>query len=528
MTQDFPWGILGIAPTKDRKAIRSAYSAKLKSLDIDKDVQGYEDLRAARSEALYLATQDDAGTQEEAPQFTAPGTAQAELEPIDASETKQDAGAFGDQPLDPDQPPPSAAPVDLLAILYPDREPSQEPLTYEEYEAARDAMQRVIGEARSARVDMQTGIEHWLAHYLAGAWPRSGQLVEEASKAFSWDKDAGRIDEDPAVAFLNGRLELEQRTSELELPSHRYHDAWQELKKPGARGRFAFGGPKREKVISLLNAVRNEYPELEAQLDADRVASYTNGEAKGLPGWAIGLLVLGLLMSIGRFASSVDPAPSLSDLDRNEPGSLNWSTEDQQRVVDTVLGPGVPLDEFTQELEGTAMIMAVATRGSMPTEAGFEMAEAGVRNSLRGAVADAAALASFEELLLIKSLKRDLLVLAREEGGSEACNWALRTGNLSENLDIPADFKAKETGVFRALYDAGKLGQNTGTAPTSASVPGDVIEQVMARLGRPVEEWDSIASVAEPSRTRCDFEIALLDVVLQRPGTVSAELLRMI
>ena len=56
----FPWSVLGIEQTREKSAIRKAYSVKLKGMNLDEQVQDYEELRRARDHALMLAAQPPA------------------------------------------------------------------------------------------------------------------------------------------------------------------------------------------------------------------------------------------------------------------------------------------------------------------------------------------------------------------------------------------------------------------------------------------------------------------------------------
>lgn len=49
---DWPWSELDIAPTADRAEIKRAYAAKLKALDRERDVEGFQALRAAYEVAM--------------------------------------------------------------------------------------------------------------------------------------------------------------------------------------------------------------------------------------------------------------------------------------------------------------------------------------------------------------------------------------------------------------------------------------------------------------------------------------------
>lgn len=511
---NFPWDVLGIAATRDRKAIRGAYSARLKALDVDADVEGYATLRSARDEALFLATHDEATAADVAPQFAPVVT--AEVAPTEASETLVRTQA--------DIPPPSTAPDDLTAILFPENEVSDKPLSVEEYERAEQLLQTIIADARTARIDTQTGIERWLAHHLADAWPRSAPLVPDAAAAFSWQQDTGRIDEEPAIAFLNGRLDIIRRTQQMEEPGHKYHDAWVELKKPGPRSRFAFGGPKRAKVAALMLLIREDYPELETFLDAERVESWIDPKTGAVPKWLVGFLIVAfikgaVLIGGGIDDQSNDPVPTVYD--------ASWSEADQQAVIDDVLGHGISFTSLSiYSRAGAANLKALAI-GSTPTAERELLARQMLRNAMRKASLRAARAADFDQLLMIKTLKRDMLKLARDQAGSEACNVVRTSGTLPDDLDLPDSFKASESEIFRLLADANLYFAAPKPLPASAPIPEEIVEAVMATMGIGFAEFETVAAADQPTATRCDYEIALLDAVLRRPGSVSDDLLRM-
>ena len=56
----WPWSVLGIEATRDAGAVRKAYADALRALDLDKEVRAYAQLRQARDEALWLASQGEA------------------------------------------------------------------------------------------------------------------------------------------------------------------------------------------------------------------------------------------------------------------------------------------------------------------------------------------------------------------------------------------------------------------------------------------------------------------------------------
>ena len=92
-----PWSILGIGKTADAAAIRKAYAARLKAMDVDSDVEGFARLRQARDHALRLARNRAAAGAEEAA-APAPNTS-SETAPEDNVDTE--AGEFASSPEAP-------------------------------------------------------------------------------------------------------------------------------------------------------------------------------------------------------------------------------------------------------------------------------------------------------------------------------------------------------------------------------------------------------------------------------------------
>ena len=51
-----PWAVLGIRETDDERAVKRAYSAKLKEMDVENDPQGFIALREAFEQARNIAS----------------------------------------------------------------------------------------------------------------------------------------------------------------------------------------------------------------------------------------------------------------------------------------------------------------------------------------------------------------------------------------------------------------------------------------------------------------------------------------
>ena len=477
MSGKFPWGVLGIAPTDDRKAIRAAYAAKLKTLDVDADVAGYAELREARAEALYLAQQGvDAGAE------PAPGDQPGDPlgDPFGEPQiiehgvrSSGDTDTVPDEEAEPTDPKPAA----FLALLFPGGEQSDEPLTAEQYAEAETLLHQIIADARSAQIDLQSGMEDWLAHYLAAAWPRSGPLVEDASTAFAWDQNAGRIDEDRAVAFLNDRLATIRRIGELDDPAHKYHEAWVELRKPGPKPRFAFRGPKRERVQELVVAIRRQHPELEEYLDGERVQSWIDPAPSGLP-WATVFWIVVVLFGVARFFAASDPSPDIPVPTAAELAQ-GWPDEERQALADELFGQGVDYSTIGGTAPALYNDLVALTR--MPFAEGLakEFAYSKAREQARARALLAAKSAEFSELVAIKQYRLDLMRAARAQGGAAWCMDVTKTLVVSEDFAPDEAFAAKEQALLRRVYDAGLFVTNEDKMPTSAPIPGTVVEQVM-------------------------------------------------
>lgn len=323
MTPLAAWRLLGIAATQDRKAIRSAYAARLRAIDPDADRDGFAALRSARDLALALAAQADAPVAEEdasrpdgvesvavtlpapalpltapvvrigqgeaaefsLPAPTPPGEWQAPL-------LTQDYGAPGDvdDAIDlaiPDwtsAPPPhevEAFDADrpdhaLHTLLYPDpdSDTQQAAMTQADVDAGATLIDRLHADAQQGAIDLHDRTENWLANVLAGAWPRSHPLLAHAAGRFGWAAREGQIDAPPAIDYINRRLASERFADAVQEKSHQLHGAWKQLSRPTRAGQSRAIWWEGHKIDDLLAIIRRDHPELEQRLDWHRVAMW--------------------------------------------------------------------------------------------------------------------------------------------------------------------------------------------------------------------------------------------------------------
>ncbi|MDO7833695.1 hypothetical protein Q4610_01430 [Sphingobium sp. HBC34] len=322
MTPQAAWRLLGIAATQDRKAIRSAYAARLRAIDPDADRDGFAALRTARDLALALVAQTDVTVAEEdasrpdgvdgvtvtlpapALPLTAPVVAIGQGEaaefslpaPVSQDEWQaplltQDYRAPGDadDAIDlaiPDwtsAPPHEVEAFDadrpdhaLHALLYPDpdADTQQAAMTQADMDAGAALIDRLHADAQQGAIDLHDRTENWLANVLAGAWPRSHPLLAHAAGRFGWAAREGQIDAPPAIDYINRRLASERFADAVQEKGHPLHGAWKQLSKPTRAGQSRAIWWEGHKIDDLLATIRRDYPELEQRLDWHRVAMW--------------------------------------------------------------------------------------------------------------------------------------------------------------------------------------------------------------------------------------------------------------
>ncbi len=532
----WPWDVLGIDRTGDKAAIRSAYAVRLKAMDVDRDIQGFAALRAARDQALreaaYAAEADESD-----PLADAGGDIAGELD-SDYSELPDDADADDDvsdaqwddlfSPVDDyttarhysgpawgsaeagsDD---DAADRELARLLFPGGEQSDEGLTHPEYEAAQAALEALITDARSGDLSQEQGIDNWLAEMLAQGWPRSAPLVGQAAEAFAWLDQSGEISERPALQFLNPRLRGMRFVAKVEQPEHRLHKAWAELKRPGKRGLPDQLRVKRDEVEMLLSGIRTRYPEVESHLDAERVASWE----KPAPSWIawivqrlfIFIVVIQLVGLCSRTFDGNDLPP-----------------EDVDRIVAEAFGAGVTMAQV--QAADPKLADLIFANIEFDTEAGDTLPEVTDRVVVR--MRELAAIAVRDapkpELLDIVAVRRDLLDAARVQG-AQACAAYIKTARLPDELAVPDETRANERTLHWRLARAKLLDPDyTAGAVKTMPLPPWVGPGVAERTGLPAERINPVLN-GEETGDYCAVRIALIDTLLSRPEDAPIELLR--
>jgi hypothetical protein len=111
-----------------------------------------------------------------------------------------------------------------------------------------------------------------------------------------WGRLAGRLNEDPAIAFLNARAAGYRFQREVQSPDHPDHKAWEELNRPGPANMARKWLAGRKAVPALITRIRRDFPELESTLDPARVASWEGRPQGTRREWKINWTAIAVLM----------------------------------------------------------------------------------------------------------------------------------------------------------------------------------------------------------------------------------------
>ncbi len=316
----WPWPILGIAPTDDRKTIREAYARLLKALDPDAATEAFMELRDARDAAL-------SGHFLHPPQLA-------------DDDTQADDFGLGD-PLDGDAAPPPPAPdpeeKPRFTVDYNDEdeqrfqrmvelftgEGEMAPSQVEELHAHLDAL---LADERMADLGHYARVETWLAQLLAERYPRGEALFSRIAEHFEWGARAHELGIHPAIPWLFNAHEGHSRARELANPSHSHHREWNELVRGKPAGSLRWRSIDSNRMANLIATIRRDYPWLEREhwqpeLVARWEKKVEGGNVSGPNPWVWLVLIASLFTAVARLASPESEASreAAAELARADP-----------------------------------------------------------------------------------------------------------------------------------------------------------------------------------------------------------------
>lgn len=537
MSRRFPWNRLGIDETRDTGAIRKAYADALRAINVDEDIPGYTELRRARDQALWWASQavrdDVAGDEDDGALYGLGGLDEDDWD----DDEDWDFGPAHQQPLpggvteparDPElteaQRRAQAAWKDLLGVLYPDDTASDEAVTLDELEQGLAALDVLIARANEADLLEHDALDDGLAELFARTWPRSAPFVEPANAAFGWLDEAGALEERSALMFLNQRLKGMRFHEKVQLPEHPLHKAWVELSRPGRVTMLDRLRVKRLEIEKLLDGIRQRYPELESYLDPERVASWDKGGAlDGQPsGLGPRIVRWGFLaLVIGVFALRMLAGLSNSGIDAKDADAVAAAEALKAAELDLAL-----IDIFGEGTDMAAMSAVDPALAKMFDGLADRADKPGARML---AVTRLKALASTEgaernDLAVRADLKHLWMTAARRQ--SDAVCRKVMTGEFVDlDLALTDKERDRERAMLKQLLDAKLLGKEIKDGEYRYSIPGWLVSDAIKRSKLSPEKLT--AGLTDPdSPERCKAEIALLDAVRAAPGKVPLDVLK--
>ncbi|MDO9370764.1 MAG: hypothetical protein Q7T68_19550 [Sphingopyxis sp.] len=313
----WPWSLLDIARTDDRKTIREAYARKLKALDPDSATEAFMNLRDARDAALSGEFLD---MSDEFPGDEVPvGDMSDELDDIPAAAPPLDI-ALADETAGRPQ----------FTVEYDESDDNRfhrmvELLTGEgelsttetaELEGHLDTM---FADHRMADLGHFARVEIWLAELLAQRYPRAARLFPQVADKFQWNERAHELGIHPAIPWLVGAHEGQALFEEIGRNDHPYHREWIELAQGRPEGPLFFRAIDNGRMGNLITSVRRDFPWLEqAHWQPELVARWEKrvegGGVRGPGVWTWIVLVFLALSAIGKFAgvdsSRIDHNPA--------------------------------------------------------------------------------------------------------------------------------------------------------------------------------------------------------------------------
>lgn len=263
------WAVLGIAPTDDARAVRSAYSARLKAIDVDADPAAFIALRAAFEAATRIA---------------------------EGKPARRRAASAPKPPRAEPEAPPAARPAPRRRSPWDEKDPR------------RDARQAILAELRARgrapdgeriaaalavlleplaleRVDLLVETEAWMLETILAHVPRSDAMIAPALRAFGWH--------DRPLA-----------SAEIERVLDRYRDVrYRDRALVDTRGWKALAGPfeppgpwrffqTRWAVPELIDRLERERPSLLDDLDPDALQWWRAWRARPRLKWTDDIAII--------------------------------------------------------------------------------------------------------------------------------------------------------------------------------------------------------------------------------------------
>lgn len=522
-TTHWPWTILQIAPTEDRKAIREAYSRLLKALDHEAETEAYMDLRHARDAAL-------------SGEFLHPPEAFADGEPDDFG--LGDPLPEGAIPAD-EAPPaePEAKPVFTVEYSEDDDKRFQRivdlfvaenDLTREESLELRQHLDILFADDRMGDLGHYARVEAWLAQLLAERYPRGADLFPRISAYFNWEDRVHELGIHPAIPWLFNAHDGLRVVRELNTPGHAYHREWIELAKGKPQGMLWTRVVDKSRMGNLIATIRRDYPWLEQEhwqpgLVARWEKKAAGGNVKGPGVWTwIGLAIFALSMLsqiVGDDQPGIDHNPAAL-------AALEAANADKHIASFIASFPKAAADGRSLET-----LRARSPKSFSTLQRSANMPESLTEEAGRAMMRDIADI----YYLIIDNLPYEAQVadarfraaeIGRLREQPQACADFIRNPRIflrqSRNIDdISPDYRYRMFSVVHDEYDD----REWPLVHKQATIPGEVIGKLIKRSGVPEQRVRDVlsgrsASEADICRTIGSFYELLTEIPAKEAGKI--------
>lgn len=536
------WKELGIDPTSDTRAIRVAYSARLKAIDPETDPQAFIALReafdAAKIQAQWVDLPDEEEDEEDWDEEAWDENASWEPAPTEyvirplahAGGPEWQEPALADEapaaelaaeegpasPWAPIRPADADAHARALATLLYANDPQAQPYPSDAQTEEMLAHWRAIAaDPRMQEIAFFADADRWTSELIARTVPFSDPLVPLATRHFGWTREQGAITQSDAVARVTERYRMLEFLDAVKLKQHPLNEAWRELTRP-ANERTRRGIANGRRVRQLLRIVRDKYPDMEGCFDTTRVALWDKSAKSGGASWRwtvagiiAAIVIIRLLGSLGGGTHQTTP-PVLATTELTNPIS------DIDHALDATFGDG-KLDLATIQKRNPKLYRALldywaeeqpraVSREGFVTDVGIFLTgwyADGVWNG------DAALLTDFHTLAV------EMAKALRAMDPAACAQFLAHDRIWTERLKLPESFHQREQAlVLRAALETdGSEARKSG----KFSVPADVMDAAAARARMHRDALTAAMQFEGSDANRCVGRIAFMETVLALP-----------